>query len=1350
MIRKLTRNFTALLTIAVAPAAFAASQTWTNAPTTPNWNTAANWNGNAVPGAVNITGNNVNNDVATFNTPLFGGIGGESNPILTDDATTAGPAFPRSRQFGGITFDTPNVGAYVIKAGNPTINMTDTNFVMSGVMFVSHNGSIQMTAGVTNNQTILGPLFVRLPSSTAGIYNFVNNSTNAATLYIEGATNNSANTRGTDFRLGGSNTGTNTIAALSAGTTTTGGNGLTKQGSGTWILSGPNDFRAGTVISIREGLLIVKDSLAFSIANTATITNTGVLQVDGVTLNQVSMNLHKGGTIRMNGTASVNGIAVGAHAATTATLATTSASDVFTVGTGLVLSSVVSGGASDSVLNTAGPGTIALAVPNTYVGNWSFNAATNQLINLSLANSRNVNVSAGAILDVSPLGGFYTLDSVSFSANGSGTAVGSTAATINAGAAGTFDFGAKPITLSFAPTSFSGDTTHPALYVSDGSISLSGNFFTINNTSGTPLGVGTYRLIQQASGSVSVSGGPFAVVLGAGLAANTIGDIQVSGGNVNLVVSAHTAASLSWQGGNPDNVWDSLTTANWNNGVGFAQFGNGDAVTFNSIGSANPTVNIPVTVIPSSVVVDTAANDYTLTGAGQIAGPAGLTKINAGVLTLQTANAYLGGTTVSNGTLQVGVAEAIPSAGSGNVAVYSSGTIDLNGFNNTINGLSGNGSVDVTTGGNSVLTVGDNDSSGAFSGVLKNTSGALALVKLGAGSQTLSAANTLAGGVTLSAGTLVAANPNSLGTNVATVNSGTLVVPNDLFLGGLTGGGGSVANNTTTTTNTIVINGDAVTTFGGTIVNGSGGGGVAVKILTGSLTLSGVNTYTGGTTVGSGASLLIANGPAAVTGGVIASNGAVVGLAGGGASPGGTPTFVTTVDGAKVLFTSGAEGKLLGSQFNGSATATNRFIGSISASGPLSFSNFLGVVEFANTNEANSNFRFFNGGGISGGENTLFVFERVNVHTRDSQTVRLGAIVGGSSIAGIGDQAGIVSWEIGAKNTSTDFHGYISGLNNSLVKVGSGTLTLDGIGYSTNVVTLPDPFEPTNIVSFTLQSKLINYAGSTTVNAGVLKIVAPNNLTDSTNITLAGGTLDATQIGYATNQTTLDYNSVEQATNTVVVTSGIVQILDGQGLHGQGSLLGSVTTAPTSTMNIGNPIGTLAISGSISLNGMVNMGLDRSNLAQNSDRITAASFSGSGAVLNVTNAGPTLLSGTTFQLFSGPVSAFATVNLPATDVSGQIAYSWQNNISVDGSITLVTGLNPNPAPITSVINGGNLELSWPVDHIGWTLQNQTNALNVGLTATWFSVAGSAITNFVSVPVNPANPTVFYRLTLPLP
>lgn len=163
------------------------------------------------------------------------------------------------------------------------------------------------------------------------------------------------------------------------------------------------------------------------------------------------------------------------------------------------------------------------------------------------------------------------------------------------------------------------------------------------------------------------------------------------------------------------------------------------------------------------------------------------------------------------------------------------------------------------------------------------------------------------------------------------------------------------------------------------------------------------------------------------------------------------------------------------------------------------------------------------------------------------------------------------------------------------------------------------------------------------------------------------------------------------------------------------------------------------------------MSLNRTNLAQNSGRLAAGSFTGAGATLTVTNVGPTLVSGSTYQLFSAPVSMFTTVNLPATDATGQIAYTWQNNVAVNGSITLISGLTQTPTGITSTATSTNtLVLSWPVDHTGWTLQNQTNTLNVGVSTNWFNVAGSTTNNQVIVPVVRTNATVFYRLILPLP
>jgi len=69
----------------------------------------------------------------------------------------------------------------------------------------------------------------------------------------------------------------------------------------------------------------------------------------------------------------------------------------------------------------------------------------------------------------------------------------------------------------------------------------------------------------------------------------------------------------------------------------------------------------------------------------------------------------------------------------------------------------------------------------------------------------------------------------------------------------------------------------------------------------------------------------------------------------------------------------------------------------------------------------------------------------------------------------------------------------------------------------------------------------------------------------------------------------------------------------------------------------------------------------------------------------------------------------------------------------------------NPANITTSVSGNTLTLAWPADHIGWILQALTNDLN---SASWFDLPGTGDTNSVAIPINPANPAVFYRLRRP--
>jgi len=71
-----------------------------------------------------------------------------------------------------------------------------------------------------------------------------------------------------------------------------------------------------------------------------------------------------------------------------------------------------------------------------------------------------------------------------------------------------------------------------------------------------------------------------------------------------------------------------------------------------------------------------------------------------------------------------------------------------------------------------------------------------------------------------------------------------------------------------------------------------------------------------------------------------------------------------------------------------------------------------------------------------------------------------------------------------------------------------------------------------------------------------------------------------------------------------------------------------------------------------------------------------------------------------------------------------------------------------PTSIAAVLSGKTLMLSWPADHLGWHLQVQTNVPGAGLGGNWITVPGSEVVTSTNITVNPANGTVFYRLTYP--
>jgi|GEM_PF-4987506 len=97
-------------------------------------------------------------------------------------------------------------------------------------------------------------------------------------------------------------------------------------------------------------------------------------------------------------------------------------------------------------------------------------------------------------------------------------------------------------------------------------------------------------------------------------------------------------------------------------------------------------------------------------------------------------------------------------------SVNANGVIQLQfGGTHTINALTGSGTAQIIAGFSATLSVGNSGGSGTFSGVITDGAASLGLAKEGAGTQTLSGANSYTGTTTVSAGTLTARNSDSLG-----------------------------------------------------------------------------------------------------------------------------------------------------------------------------------------------------------------------------------------------------------------------------------------------------------------------------------------------------------------------------------------------------------------------------------------------------------------------------------------------------------------------------------------------------------------------------------------------------------
>jgi autotransporter-associated beta strand protein len=151
-----------------------------------------------------------------------------------------------------------------------------------------------------------------------------------------------------------------------------------------------------------------------------------------------------------------------------------------------------------------------------------------------------------------------------------------------------------------------------------------------------------------------------------------------------------------------------------------------------------------------------AAAGTTLTVTGVISSAAGygvdISASGSGTVVFAAANTYAGVTRVQAGTLRLGLANGIKS---GNDLIVNSGqTFDLNGYAQTLDSLTGSGTVD---NGGGALTVGVGGSSFTFDGAIIGTG---SLTKAGGGELTLTGSNSFTGNVSFETAATLSNTPS--------------------------------------------------------------------------------------------------------------------------------------------------------------------------------------------------------------------------------------------------------------------------------------------------------------------------------------------------------------------------------------------------------------------------------------------------------------------------------------------------------------------------------------------------------------------------------------------------------------
>ena len=519
------------------------------------------------------------------------------------------------------------------------------------------------------------------------------------------------------------------------------------------------------------------------------------------------------------------------------------------------------------------------------------------------------------------------------------------------------------------------------------------------------------RSFLNGAENVTNSGGTDATLTEGGGASGTIYSGIISDGATNRTAIIHTGGAVTFTGnssytGGTSLFGGTLILGN-NNALGTGAVSAFSGTTIGLLNGINVSNNLTVDVsqtfnvgagftgIYSGVISEFGdPTTLTITGGGTLVLTNSANDFNGGLELRQGTVRYDNVAAIDTGTLLFtgGILQAGTSGTLANLSAFfdvSGATIDTQAFDVTLDAVIAN--------------------SGAPTGTF---------VKLGSGTLTLTnSGNSYSTATLVSAGTLAGDNANVFGNNSAVTVAGGAVLDLggfDQAIGSLSGAG-TVTNSGATPAELTAGGDNTSTVFSGVIEDGLTNATSLLKTGTGTLTLTGDNTYLGGTTISVGTLQLGDGGTSGSIVGEVVNNGALI------VNRSDALTMTGNISGTGALTKIGA-GTLILDGFNDYSGATNILQGGILATDDFALSE-------------NSAFRVNKGASLEldGGVNAAI------------GSLADGPLGGGLVMIGAANPSTFL--HIGLDDKDTTFSGVITGAG-SLEKIGAGIQTLTGKGSS--------------------------------------------------------------------------------------------------------------------------------------------------------------------------------------------------------------------------------------------------------------------------------------------------------------